>query len=258
MTRAFPAADSPLNLSERRLCVFFEAARTRYAIEATSVVEVARALGADDETLRGHLAIRDLSVLLGGDPEERPGTVILLDSSPTVAARTRRVEGVFDAAPHLTLPLPNRLVHLVAPVVKQGLVSEAGLSFELDVAHLPRGLPRQARRLELATTTAKGPCLVFESGPLLLALPLTDVSQVASKGPMFNAAPGVGSFVGVLMHQQRLVPAFSLTGTEAETLLVVIELASGPVALSASRAHGVKSPGALGEAQVLDPVATFS
>ncbi len=116
---------------------------------------------------------------------------------------------------------------------------------------------RSPRELELATTTAKGPCLSFESGALKLALPLADVSQVASKGPMFNAAPGVGSFVGVLMHQQRLVPAFSLTGTEAEALLVVIELQSGPVALSASRAHGVKSPEALGDAQVIDAVATF-
>lgn len=249
-------SDSAVNVSERRLCVFFEAGRSRYAIEATSVVEVARATQ-DEETLRGHLAIRDLSTLLGGDAEERPGTIVLLDTSPTVAARTKRVDGVFDAGPHLMLPLPNRLVHLVAPVVKQGLVSEAGLSFELDAAEIPRGLPRQAKQLELATTTAKGPCLMFESGNLKLALPLADVSQVASKGPMFNAAPGVGSFVGVLMHQQRLVPAFSLTGTEAEALLVVIELQSGPVALSASRAHGVKSPEALGDAQVIDAVATF-
>ncbi|MBE2253612.1 MAG: defective in fruiting DifE [Myxococcus sp.] len=245
-----------MNLSERRLCVFLEAGLTRYAIEATSIVEVARATQ-DDETLGGHLAIRDLSMLLGGDPEERPGTVVVLDSSPTVAARTRRVEGVFDTASHLVLPLPNRLVHLVAPVVKQGLVSEAGLTFELDAAEVPRGLPRQGKRVELATTTAPGPFLRFDSGPLALALPLTDVSFVASKGPMFNAAPGVGSFVGVLMHEQRLVPAFSVTGNEAEALLIVIELASGPVALSASRAHGVKSLEALGDAQIVDAVATF-
>lgn len=245
-----------MNLSERRLCVFFEAGRTRYAVEATSVVEVARA-GGDGETLRGHLAIRDLSLLLGADEEERPGTVVLFDTSPSLAARTKRVDGVFDAGAQLVLPLPNRLVHLVAPVVKQGLVSDAGLVFELDAAELMRGLPRQAKQLELAVTTAKGPCLVFESGPLLLALPLGDVSQVASRGPMFNAAPGPGAFVGVLMHQQRLVPAFSLTGTEAEALLVVIELQSGPVALSASRAHGVKSPDALGGAQVIDAVITF-
>lgn len=246
-----------MNVSERRLCVFFEAGATRYAIEATSVVEVARATQ-DEETLRGHLAIRDLSMLLGGDPEERPGTIVLLDTSPSVAARVRRVEGVFDASSHLVLPLPNRLVHLVAPVVKQGLVSEAGLTFELDAAEVPRGLPRQAKRVELATTTAPGPFLVFDSGPLHLALPLADVSQVASKGPMFNAAPGVGSFVGVLMHQQRLVPAFSLTGTEAEALLIVIELASGPVALSASRAYGVKTAETVGEARIVDAVATFS
>jgi hypothetical protein len=237
--------------------VFFEAGATRYAIEATSVVEVARS-SLDEETLRGHLAIRDLSTLVGGDPEERPGTIVLLDTSPTVAARTRRVEGVFDASSHLVLSLPNRLVHLVAPVVKQGLVSEAGLTFELDAAEVPRGLPRQSRRVELATTTSPGPFLVFDSGPLHLALPLVDVSQIASKGPMFNAAPGVGSFVGVLMHQQRLVPAFSVTGTEAEALLIVIELASGPVALSASRAHGVKTAEALGEAKIVDAVATFS
>ncbi len=246
-----------MNVSERRLCVFFEAGATRYAIEATSVVEVARATQ-DEETLRGHLAIRDLSMLLGADAEERPGTIVLLDTSPSVAARVRRVEGVFDAASHLVLPLPNRLVHLVAPVVKQGLVSEAGLTFELDAAEVPRGLPRQSKRVELATTTAPGPFLVFDAGPLHLALPLSDVSQVASKGPMFNAAPGVGSFVGVLMHQQRLVPVFSLTGTEAEALLIVIELALGPVALSASRAYGVKTAGALGEARIVDAVATFS
>lgn len=245
-----------MNVSERRLCVFFEAGRTRYAIEATSVVEVARSAG-DGETLRGHLAIRDLSLSLGGEAEERPGTVVLLDTSPSLAARTRRVEGVFDASSQLVLPLPNRLVHLVAPVVRQGLVSEAGLVFELDAAELVRGLPRQTKQLDLAVAVAKGPCLAFDSGPLQLAVPLSEVSQVASRGPMFNAAPGPGPFVGVLMHQQRLVPVFSLTGVDAEALLVVIELPSGPVAVSASRAHGVKAPEALGEAQVIDSVATF-
>jgi hypothetical protein len=241
---------------ERRLCVFFEAGRTRYALEATSVLEVARPQG-DDETFRGHLGIRDLSELVGGGPEVRPGTVVVLDTSPTVAARTLRVDGVFDVSGHLALPLSNRLVPLLAPVVKQGLVSEAGLSFELDVAQLVRGLPRPQRRLEVAAGAAKGPCLVFDSGERRFAVALSDVSQVASRGVMFNPAPGVGSFVGVLMHQQRLVPAFSLTGDEAEALLVVVELSGGPVAVSASRAHGVKAPEALGEATVIDVVATF-
>jgi hypothetical protein len=107
-----------VNVSERRLCVFFEAGATRYAIEATSVVEVARATQ-DEETLRGHLAIRDLSVLLGGDPEERPGTIVLLDTSPSVAARARRVEGVFHGRTLLigawkkarALVIPSPTVH---------------------------------------------------------------------------------------------------------------------------------------------------
>ena len=54
-----------------------------------------------------------------------------------------------------------------------------------------------------------------------------------------------------------LVWLLAISGTDAEALLVVIELQSGPVALSASRAHGVKSPDALGGAQVIDAVVTF-
>lgn len=242
--------------SDRRLCVFFESGRTRYALEATSVMEVARVTD-DKDTLRGHQAIRDLSQMLGGDEEARPGTVLLIDSTPTVAARVKHVEGVFDAAPHLVLPLPNRLVHLVAPVVRQGLVSESGLCFELDASEIPRGLPRQEKRPELATSAATSSCLLFDSGAERFALPLADVSQVVPRGPMFNAAPSGGAFVGVVMHQQRLVPAFSLTGSAPEALFIVVELPTGPVAVSASVAHGVKSPERLGEARVIDALVTF-
>lgn len=219
-------------------------------------MEVARAPAAED-TFRGHLPVKDLSSLLGGDPETRPGTLVVLDSSPTIAARTRQVEGVFDASAHLALPLPSRLVPLLAPAIKQGLVSETGLTFELDGAHVTRGLPRPQRRLELLTAAPHGPALVFETGPLVLALPLVFVSQVTAKTHMFNPAPGTSSFLGVLMHQQRLVPAYSLSSESPEALFLVAELPDGPVALAASKAHGVRHQAALGDAQVIDAIAIF-
>ncbi len=257
MARERPQEVSTVSSAERRLCVFFEAGVTRYAVEAISVLEVARP-ERDDETLRGHHGIRDLSTLLGGEPEQRPGTVVVLDSSPTLAVRTRKVDGVFDAAPHLVLPVPNRLVPLLAPAVKQGLVSDQALVFELDAANVARGLPRPTRRLEVVAGTATGPCLVFETMGKPFAVSLERTSSVASSGPMFNPAPGVGSFIGVLMHQQRLVPAFTLVEGACEALLVVIELSSGPVAVSASRAIGVRPASALGGAVVLDAALTFA
>jgi hypothetical protein len=74
--------------SGRRLCLLVEAGETRYAIEATSVMEVALP-GSDGTSLRGMLEVKDLSTLLGGSPETAMGMVVVLDVSPTLAVRVR-------------------------------------------------------------------------------------------------------------------------------------------------------------------------
>ncbi|HLL55634.1 MAG TPA: defective in fruiting DifE, partial [Myxococcaceae bacterium] len=74
--------------SGRRLCLLFEAANGRFAVEATSVTEVAPP-DANGVSIRGYLELTDLSLLLGGEAETRPGTGVVLDVSPTLAVRVK-------------------------------------------------------------------------------------------------------------------------------------------------------------------------
>jgi len=242
----------------RRLCALLDAGQSRYCVEAVAVVEVANAPEGED-TLRGHLPLKDLSALLGGLPEVQPGKAVVLDSSPTVALRVARVEGVVDTAGKPTLPLPRRLVPLLSPVVRGGVVLDGRLFFELDAESVGRGLPKQSRRPEVVSREAAAPALVFESGEATLGVPLQAVRQVVARGPGFNPAPSPGAFLGVLVHERQLVPAWSLSGAGLEDLFVLVEVTGGDrLALSARRADGVRPPERLDGVTVVDLPRTFS
>lgn len=242
----------------RRLCVFFAAGASRYAVEAVSVFEVARP-GGDDELAQRHLWLRDLSLLLGGEAEVRPGAALVLDTSPTMAVRVREVEGVFDTEKDTELALSNRLIPLVAPAVSRGLLHEGRLVFELDAQASTRGLPRQTRRPELVTLEAPGPCLVFASGSQRLGILLPRVRQVFRVDARFNHAPGGGAFRGAVAFGQLLCPVFCVSDAEdLEPLIVLLEAGGELLGLSATRAEGVLPAGALGEVRVLDLERMFS
>lgn len=254
--RALWTVTAPAN--DRRLYVFFEAGKTRYAIEAVGVLEVARP-PADADALHGNLALKDLSRLLGGDAEARPATALVLDTSPTLAVRVRTVEGVFDAAADRLLPLPRRMIPLAAPALRGGLLREGRLSFEVDTDGVARGLPRSTRRPERTTRAPTEACLVFESGTERLAVLLSRVRQVVPAAAAFNPAPGTGAFLGAVAHAGSLCPVFSVSDTTAPEPLIVLAEAGGEViGLSAQRADGVQQPGALGEVPVLDLERMFS
>jgi hypothetical protein len=243
---------------ERRLFVFFEAGRTRYAIEAVGVLEVARP-PPEADTLHGHLSLKDLSTLLGGEPEARPATALVLDTSPTLAVRVRAVEGVFDTVEDGALPLPRRMIPLVAPALRGGLMHEGKLCFEVDTDGVARGLPRATRRPERTTRPAQEACLVFESGTERLAVPLSRVRQVVPAGDAFNPAPGTGAFLGAVAYANSLCPVFSVSDASAPEPLVVLAEAGGEViGLSARRADGVQQPAGLAEIPVLDLERMFS
>ncbi|MEW5740942.1 MAG: defective in fruiting DifE [Myxococcota bacterium] len=243
---------------DRRLFVFFEAGKTRYAIEAVGVLEVARP-PADADTLHGHLALKDLSVLLGGEPEVRPATALVLDTSPTLAVRVRAVEGVFDAAADRALALPRRMIPLAAPALRGGLLHEGRLSFEVDTDGVARGLPRSTRRPERTTREPQEACLVFETGTERLAVPLSRVRQVVPAGAAFNPAPGTGAFLGAVVHGASLCPVFSVSDTTApESLIVLAEAGGEVIGLSARRADGVQQPATLSAIPVLDLERMFS
>lgn len=245
-------------LSERQLWLFFEAGRTRYAVEAVSVIEVAHA-EVDDETFRGHSALRDLSVLLGGTPEVRPGKVVVLDATPTSAVRVRSVDGVFDVSGDLHLTLPGRMIPLVTPAIRGALLHDGHLVFTIDPEGVLRGLPKQVKRPEKMVLEPTMPCLVFESAGLTLAVPLSRVLQVIPSGPTFNVAPGEGAFLGAVSHLQQLCPVFCVSDSHVVEALIVLVEANGEVlGLSCARADGVKQAGLLGNVTILDLESMFS
>jgi chemotaxis signal transduction protein len=239
--------------------VFFTAARTRYLLDALSVLEVSRPVPGEPWQ-KGHLTLKDLSGLLGGEAERAPGNALVLDTSPTTAVRVGEVSGVFDIREDEQLALPARLVPLLAPAVERAVVHEGLLHFELDPHAAVRGLPRPTRKLELVVREAPGPCLCFESGGERFAVPLPGVLQVVPLGDRFNPSPGGGAFRGVLAHQGRLCPVFAVAAASpaGEPLVVLVESGGQLLGLAASRAVGVRSPEVLGGSAILDLERMFS
>ncbi len=232
--------------SGRRLCLLVEAGEARFAIEATSVMEVAQP-GADGQFQRGVLEVRDLSALLGGAPERGPGMVVVLDTSPTLAVRVREVVEVADVARAPSFLLPPGLGGL-AGLSRGALVHKERLYLELAAEALPHqpgplaGVPpRPVYLLETPPERA----LVLESQGRHYGLPLPLVSQVVARGQDFTSLPvQAGPVAGLFPHDQALWPVCSAPGllgeaAGAEPFFVLTELAGQNVALAASRVVGV-------------------
>jgi chemotaxis signal transduction protein len=228
----------------RRLCLLIEAGPARFAVPATSVLEVA-VPDANGATLRGHHPLVDLSALLGGGPEVRPGTAVLLDTSPTLALRVAKVRGLHDVAECPWLHVPRRVAPTLEPFVR-GLVDIKGeLFLELDVEALAAG-PRSAAQLKVVDPF--GPplaqALVFETGGRLVGLPLTSVAQVVGLSVKFCPLVAPSAAVGIILHQQQAWPVFSLPGLLGEPfvpepMVVLTDIGGDGVGFTAGRALGV-------------------
>jgi chemotaxis signal transduction protein len=252
------SVESRVDTLERKLFVFFEAGGVRYALPAVSVIEVA-VPDEGGETVRGHLGLRDLSIVLGGEPEPGAGAALVLDTSPTRAIRVGKVDGAYDVAAMPTPALTRRIIPLLSPAVRGTFVRDGALVFELELDAVTRGLPKQTRRVELHTQAPKESALVFVSNAQRLAVPLTWVRQVVPITKAFNRAPGRGGFLGALEHRGALFPLFHLAGGDlAESLAVLLDVRGEGIAVTATAAEGVKSAERVGEAQVLDVERMFS
>jgi chemotaxis signal transduction protein len=237
----------PVYESGRRLCLLLEAGDTRFCVEATSVMEVA-APGPDETSLRGVLEVKDLSVLMGGEPEREGGMIVVFDVSPTLAVRVRSIVEVANVASAAHYLLPSGLGSTLAALSRSALVHKERLYLELNADALPHE-PREAspppeHPVHLVTAPPER-SLVFESQGRLFGVPLVLISQVVLRGPAFSALPGRGGPVaGVMPHGQTLWPLYSapaLLGGRAvaEDLLVLTEVGGQPLALCASRVLGV-------------------
>ncbi len=242
----------------RRLCVFFNAGATRYALDAVRVLEVARATEEGTLPLSPHLPVRDLSLLLGGEEEAGAGAGVVMDVSPTIALRVRQVDGVFDCASLPRWPVQGRLVRLLAPAIAAAIEFEGRLVFELDAEGAARGLPRQLKPLERHQRDTQS-ALVFSVQGERLAIPLHQVAQVIEAGAQFNRAPNAGSFLGVAVHRAQLCPVFTVGPLGlVQPFVVLFEVGSDLIGLSASQVEGVKSGACLAGASVLDVGRMFS
>lgn len=240
--------------SGRRLCLLFEAGGVRYAVEATSVVEVAPP-DLDGESIRGFLSLRDLSQLLGGPAEPRPGIAVVLDVSPTLALRVGRVIEVADVAREPLFRLPQGLAEELA-VVARGAVLHAGRVYlELAADALPNvqsqaqpsRAPRWASPMRPVYLAEQAPerALVFESQERLFGVALPFVSRVVSSADAFCPLPAAGGpIAGLLPLEQALWPIYSAPGllgaaSVREALFVLADLAGQNVGLCAARVLGV-------------------
>ncbi len=202
----------------------------------------------DGRTLRGSLELKDLSVLLGGAAEERPGKAVVLDVSPTLALRVKRIQEVVDVASDPLFGMPPSLREALAGVSRAALLHGGRLFLELipeAVPHQPTELGAQPARPVRMLEQAPERALVFESQGVLWGLPLQLVSQIVPRTEAFCALPTPHRDVaGLFPHAQALWPirsAPALLGghPHAEALFVLVELAGEPAGLAASRVVGV-------------------
>jgi len=231
----------------RRLALLFEAGRARYAIEAARVMEV---VPPDPErtTVRDVFPLEDLSVLMGGAAEQRPGLAVLLDTSPTLAVRVREGAEVADVAGAPHFQLTRDLAQRIGTLVRGAIQHRGRLYLELRVEALGQTsmLPAPPPRIVTWLETAPGPALLFESGGTLFAVPLAHVLQISPVLAAFCPLPVPGGVIaGVLAHAHALWPVYALPAflgqaLQLESHVVLLELAGLQVAVCASRVLGIE------------------
>lgn len=218
---------------------------------------------ANGDTIHGNLQLKDLSVLMGGAPETRPGMAVVLDASPTLAIRVAKVREVQDTAAAPWLQLPRKLLPLTTPMVRGALLHQGELFLELDADHIGRGLaaPRPLNTFELRADLPDK-ALTFESHGKEWGVPLAAVSQVVPHGKNLCRLPRSDSaLLGVLAHAGHLLPVYRVEEGPAlplEPLLVLLEVNGEGMAVTAQRAIGVRDRVQLAAHPVLDLLHMFS
>jgi hypothetical protein len=187
-------------------------------------------------------------VLLGGPPEERPGVGVVLDVSPTLAVRVKRIVEVADVARAPFFMLPPGLGEALALIARGAVFHKEQLFLELVSDALPHRPAAPGDSLGRAIFLLDQPPergLVFESHGMLFGVPLNVVSQVVGRSNAFCPLPvAKGPVLGLFPHAQVLWPIYDVTGllggrATPEELFVLTELAGQSVGFSASRVHGV-------------------
>lgn len=245
--------EKPLTKAQR-LALVFRGAGTRWALPASSVLEVAPPPGPGQQgvaTRRG-LVTEDFSGLLGKRAQRGLGAVTLvLDHAPPRALLVDAVEGVSDLATAPFFHLPAALQAPAGALVRGAVLLGSGLVLELvpqKLAELQPCRPPKAALDGLPEGKPTSPpvrALVFEAGEGELvgtALPLvTGVLRVAGLCPVPQAPLG---HLGLLHHERSLLPIYDLGLLSGRArgggdLAVALDIAGSAVGVAARRVIGV-------------------
>ncbi len=241
----------------RTLSLLFDAGSSRYVVAAPSVLEVASP-DASGDTLHGHHTLIDLSAWLGGADEQRPGTAVLLETTPTRAVRVKAVRGVRDTTDAPFIQLPRRISALLSPHIHGLRLLGNELFCELNVDGLHEPLTAASSFVSPQPLTQfGGKVLLFEVGDATLGVPLASMAQVVMRGPSFCCLPESSGVLGVLHHQQQAWPIHAL-GSHDGAFLVLAEFDGEGVGFAATRALGLVDAAKVGNATVLDLRRMFS
>jgi chemotaxis signal transduction protein len=234
----------------RRLALLFEAGPARYALEVSRVLEVTPPDPEGERaTVRGVFPLEDLSTLMGGAPERRPGLAVLLDTSPTLAVRVREGAEVADVAGAPHFQLTRDLAQRIGTLVRGALQHQGRLYLELRAEALGQTcmVPLPTPRIVTWLEALQGPALLFESGGTLFGVPLAQVLQISPVLAAFCPFPVPGGVIaGLLAHAGALWPVYALPAflgqqLAVESQVVLLELAGIQVALCASRVLGIEN-----------------
>src|SRR5262245_3741928 len=159
------------------------------------------------------MELQDLSSLLGGPPEVRPGMAVVLDVSPTLALRVARVVEVADVARAPFFLLPPGLGETLTLLTRGALLHQGHLYFELHpeaLQQVPGPACAPARPVYLLESPPER-ALVFRSQGRVYGVPLPLVSQVTLTGEGFSPLPvAEGPVVGLFPYGQVLWPICSV------------------------------------------------
>ena len=175
---------------------------------------------------------------------------LLLDVSPTLAIRIKRVVDVADTARAPFFHLPPGLGDSLALMIRGATLHGGHLYLELAADMLsaqpldPRAIP-QGRLY--CNSRAPERALVFESQGKAYGIPLPFVSQIIVLGGEFCTLPfSKAPLVGLLPHAQSLWPVYSMAGmageaSSPERLIILTDVAGQNLGICAARALGVRS-----------------
>jgi hypothetical protein len=205
------------------LHLYFRAGGVRYAIEATSVIEVA-SVALSSEALRGHFVLANFAALMGG-ADRLPGTsVIVFDSSPSLAARVDEVVGVLSARQATRPPMTPALKAVLAPKIQGALLNDVGLWFELTLDALQSKTSPPEPFFHLVKAEPCREPLFFLLGEQLYEVPFDSVVQVLPLGGGYNGAPFSGALFGAQCFREQVLPLVACATATAPQWTVVIEV----------------------------------